>query len=122
MNIEQENARLSICSLLDHWSALPTACRALRTRLVEFNWDEEPHPLQSLQSLYQVGKDFVLTVQVPEGDDPEEYCAAVEAFFDYRGLRVEPYKVPGFPFPDTSGYVEVGGSAEPDTYEVGTNW
>lgn len=120
MNLEQENARLSICALLDHWSALPAKNRVAVTPGMPEPKEAE-HGLD-IRSLRQNGTCFVLTVHVPKGDDPEEYCAAVEAFFDYRGLRVEPYKVPGFPFPDARGYVELGGSAEPDTYEVGTDW
>lgn len=90
MNLDHENARLSICSLLDLWSSMPTADRTLRSGLLESIWDAEPR--LPLRSLHQVGQDFVLTVQVPEGDDAEEYCAAVEALIDYPRLTVEPYE------------------------------
>jgi hypothetical protein len=120
MTLEQENALLSIRALLDHWAALPAATRVLQPHLLALL--EECEPRLDMRSLHQLGQGFVLAVRVPAGDDPEEYCAAVEAFFDYPRLTVQPYEVPKFPMPDDRGYVEVGGYAEQYTYEVGKGW
>lgn len=122
MNLKQANVVDCIRGLFNLLLPLAPGVRSpIVVRHVQEEIDRAGLPLKVL-SLSQFFEIFTMAVQVPEGDDAEEYCAAVEALIDYPGLRVEPYKVPELSIPDARGYVELGGSAEPDTYEVGTHW
>jgi hypothetical protein len=86
--------------------------------------DSDEEGLRQVYVVRAVQRDtqFVLFVAPLHGEDPDQYAAALEDFIGSADVAVQPYKVPGFPLPDSRGYVEVGGSAEPDTYEVGTGW
>lgn len=127
--MNRENLRKSVHMLLASFAITPTFGRlaVVQELAVALNLrfgDADEAGLREVNVVRAVQRDtqFALFVSALSGEDPDQYCAALEDFIGSDRVVVHPYMVPGFPIPDARGYVELGGSAEPDTYEVGTNW
>ena len=61
----------------------------------------------------QTDRRFVLRALVPDGEDPDEYCSAMQAWLNVEGVTVEPIEFRGY---------EAGTRQETYTYEVGKGW
>lgn len=127
--MNRENLRKSVHTLLASFAITPTFGRLAMVQelAVVLNLrfgDADEAGLREVNVVRAVQRDthFALFVSPLSSEDPDQYCAALEDFIGSDRVVVHPYMVPGFPLPDSQGYVELGGSAEPDTYEVGTDW